>query len=164
MLISRTLPAGRRRIFFSPVAVKSRCFSLLEKSSAAAAASALPQFTTGKSNGFLPRNDPLVKLPKEFDALESLLQRMPLNLPDGKPGLLAQGKFGDAVEKELPLIDVSKITDSALLTALFRDYTFAASAYLLEPCDLNIRKTGNYGLGRELLPKQLAGKDRGHLN
>ncbi len=81
---------------------------------------------------------------------------MPLNLPDGRPGLLALGQFGKAVESELPVINVDKINDSDLLTALFRDYTFAASAYLLEPCDLNIRKTGSYGLGRNVLPKQLA--------
>ncbi|KAJ3390959.1 60 kDa SS-A/Ro ribonucleoprotein [Lobulomyces angularis] len=115
-------------------------------------------------------DEPLSVLPKQFAPLESLLQRMPLKLENGKPGLLAEGKFGDAVLKELPVIEVDSITDNSLLTgkssdfkknkknllALFRDYTFAASAYLLEPCDLNIRATGKYGLGREILPKQLA--------
>jgi indoleamine 2,3-dioxygenase len=43
-----------------------------------------------------------------------------------------------------------------LPTALFRDYTFATSAYLLEPCDIMNRKKGDYGLGRSKLPKQLA--------
>ena len=73
--------------------------------------------------------------------LESLLQKMPLQLPSGRPGLLALGKFGDAVHKDLPLIDVEPVQDQRLLTALFRDYTFAASAYLLEPCDLSRIKT-----------------------
>jgi indoleamine 2,3-dioxygenase len=40
--------------------------------------------------------------------------------------------------------------------ALYRDYTFVASAYLLEPCDLLYRKTGDYGLGRSVLPKNIA--------
>ncbi|KAL3893904.1 MAG: hypothetical protein SGCHY_005574 [Lobulomycetales sp.] len=114
------------------------------------------QFSVTRTRGFLPIDDPLVSLPSPFGALESLLSRMPLTLSDGTPGLLAQGKFGDAVLAELPLIDTSDIKDQALLTALFRDYTFAASAYLLEPCDLNMRKSGSYGLGRQILPKQLA--------
>ncbi|KAJ3226063.1 60 kDa SS-A/Ro ribonucleoprotein [Clydaea vesicula] len=121
-------------------------------------------------NNFVNDDEPLSVLPKQFAPLESLLQRMPLKLENGKPGLLAEGKFGDAVLKEFPVIEVDSITDNSLLTgkssdfkknkknllALFRDYTFAASAYLLEPCDLNIRATGKYGLGREILPKQLA--------
>lgn len=95
-------------------------------------------------------------LPKRFEKLESLLQRMPLTLPNGSPGLLALGKFGEAVDNELPLINVDDISDAALLTALFRDYTFAASSYLLEPCDINMRNTGSYGLGRSYLPQQIA--------
>jgi hypothetical protein len=49
-------------------------------------------------------------------------------------GLLARGQFGDAVDTELPCYAdlVRDVTDTRLLTALFRDYTFAASAYLLE--------------------------------
>lgn len=43
-----------------------------------------------------------------------------------------------------------------ILTALFRDYTFAASAYLLEPCDILYRSQSDYGLGRKVLPKNIA--------
>lgn len=115
----------------------------------------LPQFVVGFQNGFLPRQAPLSKLPSEFQALEDLLQNMPLTLKSGKPGLLATGSFGDAV-KSLPEYNVNGVTDTRLLTALFRDYTFAASAYLLEPCDIFYRKKGEYGLGRETLPRNLA--------
>lgn len=73
-------------------------------------------FTVGKNNGFLPRQDPLAELPEEFSALESLLQRMPMQLLDGTPGLLASGQFGDAVRDELPLYDVDNITDQRLLS------------------------------------------------
>ncbi|KAI9094984.1 hypothetical protein DFS34DRAFT_664719 [Phlyctochytrium arcticum] len=115
--------------------------------------SLLPQ----SANGFLPIQDPLEVLPEQFGKLESLLRRMPLTVPEtGKPGLLATGDFGAAVQAELPTYDVSNITDSRLLTALFRDYTFAASAYLLEPCDIMNRKKGEYGLGRDRLPASLA--------
>jgi indoleamine 2,3-dioxygenase len=70
--------------------------------------------------------------------------------------LLWTGDFGEAVKKELPLIDMSELTRPDLITALFRDYTFLCSAYILEPCDLNWRKSGSYGLGRDVLPKQIA--------
>jgi hypothetical protein len=40
--------------------------------------------------------------------------------------------------------------------ALFRDYTFAASAYLLEPCDIMYRSKDDYGLGRQILPENIA--------
>jgi len=112
----------------------------------------------GVKNGFLPREAPLVELPSQFSKLEDLLQRMPIKRRDGSEGLLKTGKFGDAVQKELPDYskEIEKITDTQLLTALFRDYTFAASAYLLEPCDIEYRKSQKYGLGRDVLPRNLA--------
>ncbi|GAA5814764.1 hypothetical protein MFLAVUS_008266 [Mucor flavus] len=113
-------------------------------------------FSVGGENGFLPRQDPLAELPEEFSRLESLLQRMPMQLLDGTPGLLASGQFGDAVRDELPLYEIDGITDQRLLSALFRDYTFAASAYLLEPCDILYRSQSDYGLGRKLLPMNIA--------
>ncbi|CEO98042.1 hypothetical protein PBRA_006156 [Plasmodiophora brassicae] len=115
-----------------------------------------PQFMVGVENGFLPRQDPLPALPERFKELESLLQRMPIVMANGQPGLLASGKFGEAVEKELPLYDLSDIEDTRLLAGLYRDYTFVASAYLLEPCDLNYRTTKDYGLGRDRLPRNIA--------
>ncbi|KAJ3313261.1 hypothetical protein HDV04_002245 [Boothiomyces sp. JEL0838] len=115
-----------------------------------------PVFMVSPDNGFLPRNDPIAKLPERFDALESLLDRMTLTRDDGTPGLLAKGEFGDAVLKELPVLSVADIEDQELLMALFRDYTFAASSYLLEPCDIMNRSKGQYGLGRQTLPKQIA--------
>jgi indoleamine 2,3-dioxygenase len=113
-------------------------------------------FTVGGKNGFLPRVEPLAQLPDKYNALESLLQRMPMQLPDGSPGLLASGQFGDAVRDELPIYNVDALTDQRLLSALFRDYTFAASAYLLEPCDILFRSQNGYGLGRKVLPKTIA--------
>ncbi|KAG0051714.1 hypothetical protein BGZ83_003383 [Gryganskiella cystojenkinii] len=115
----------------------------------------IPSFMVGTQNGFLPRQDPLDVLPKEYEVLEQLLQQMPLTLKDGTPGLLAKGQFGEAC-KALPQYDLSKVEDSELLSALYRDYTFVASAYLLEPCDILYRKTGDYGLGRSVLPKNIA--------
>ena len=58
--------------------------------------------------------------------------------------------------KNLPLYDASKIEDSRLLEALMRDYSYLASMYILEPCDISFRKTGDFGLGRDHLPASIA--------
>lgn len=98
----------------------------------------LPQFTISRQHGFLPREDPLVQLPKSFDALDSLLNRMTIKQYDAQgretePGLLATCVFGDAVKDELKVGGIEdQAVDSAiaegdqrLLSALFRDYCFA---------------------------------------
>jgi indoleamine 2,3-dioxygenase len=97
----------------------------------------LPAFMVSSSRGFLPRAEPIVKLPPDFDALESILSRMSIKTITGAPGLLATCDLGDAVLKDLP--DLSEAIeryheDLPLMNALYRDYSFLASAYLLEPC------------------------------
>ncbi|KAK3900974.1 hypothetical protein C8A05DRAFT_45283 [Staphylotrichum tortipilum] len=119
----------------------------------------LPAFMVSTTRGFLPRMDPIVTLPPEFDALESLLQRMPVKTASGEPGLLADGRLGDAVAAELP--DLTEAVDKyaanlPLMNALYRDYSFLASAYLLEPCHQRFLKGEGYGLGREVLPANIA--------
>lgn len=47
----------------------------------------LPAFMVSTTRGFLPRSDPIVKLPAEFDVLESILTRMPIKTLDGTPGI-----------------------------------------------------------------------------
>lgn len=134
-----------------------------------AAIEKLPPFVISRERGFLPRQDPLVNLPPAFDRLDSLLNRMTIRQPadangERKPGLLAKGEFGDAVLDELhPEGPEAKAVDQAiqsgnshLIAALFRDYCFATSAYLLEPVDIAYRKTGLYAQGRTTLPRQLA--------
>ena len=85
--------------------------------------------------------------------------RMPVRTASGAPGLLAEGKLGDAVLAELPdLTDqMEKYKDNLpLMNTLYRDYSFLASAYLLEPCHLRFLKGEPYGLGRAVLPAQLS--------
>jgi hypothetical protein len=43
-----------------------------------------------------------------------------------------------------------------MISALFRDYAFLTSAYVLEPVDVEFRKTGKYTTGRNVLPRELA--------
>ncbi|KAF2502142.1 indoleamine 2,3-dioxygenase gamma type [Lophium mytilinum] len=119
----------------------------------------LPAFMVSTSRGFLPRADPIVHLPTEFAPLESLLTRMPIVTASGSPGLLATGALGAAVRDELP--DLSNAiekyrADLPLMNALYRDYSFLASAYLLEPCHLRFMRGEEYGLGRQVLPAAIS--------
>lgn len=119
----------------------------------------LPAFMVSTTRGFLPRADPVVTLPSEFDALESILQRMPVKTASGEAGLLAQYKLGDEVENEFPnltsAMDLYR-DDLPLMNALYRDYSFLASAYLLEPCHHRFIKGEPYGLGRQVLPANIS--------
>jgi indoleamine 2,3-dioxygenase len=119
----------------------------------------LPAFMVSTTRGFLPRMDPIVKLPSEFDALESILQKMPVKTLSGEPGLLAEGKLGDVVATDLPdltgFVDKYK-TSLPMINALYRDYSFLASAYLLEPCHQRFIRDEPYGLGRQVLPANIA--------
>jgi indoleamine 2,3-dioxygenase len=96
----------------------------------------LPAFMVSTTRGFLPRSEPIVKLPPDFDALESLLSQMPIKTACGAPGLLADCMLGGAVANFPDLTPtIEKYQhDLPLMTALYRDYSFLASAYLLEPC------------------------------
>lgn len=119
----------------------------------------LPAFMVSTSRGFLPRADPVVTLPEEFEALESILQRMPIKTASGEPGLLAQYKLGEVVENEFPnLVDAMDLykDDLPMMNALYRDYSFLASAYLLEPCHHRFVKGEPYGLGRQVLPANIS--------
>lgn len=118
-----------------------------------------PAFMVSKTRGFLPRMDPIVQLPPDFDILESILQRMPVKTKSGAPGLLAEGRLGDTVAQELP--DLTDAVDKykanlPLVNALYRDYSFLASAYLLEPCHQRFVRGEPYGLGRSILPANVA--------
>lgn len=119
----------------------------------------LPAFMASTTRGFLPRAEPIVALPSEFDVLESILSRMPIKTLDGTPGLLATFTLGETVLKELPDLTsaVEKYKDNLpLQNALYRDYSFLASAYLLEPCHERFVKGEGYGLGRQILPSIIA--------
>ncbi|KAG5982729.1 hypothetical protein E4U55_001447, partial [Claviceps digitariae] len=119
----------------------------------------LPAFMVSTTRGFLPRMDPVVTLPREFDALESLLQRMPVKTLSGEPGLLAHSKLGAVVDEEFPDLteEMDRYTDDLpVMNALYRDYSFLASAYLLEPCHERFLRGEEYGLGRQVLPRNIA--------
>jgi len=118
-----------------------------------------PAFMVSTTRGFLPRSDPIVALPSEFAALESILTRMPIKTASGEPGLLKTCTLGETVLHELPdltsAVEIYK-DNLPLQNALYRDYSFLASAYLLEPCHERFMAGESYGLGRQTLPKNIA--------
>lgn len=126
----------------------------------------LDPFTITTSTGFLPYATAPADLPDAFKPLQSLVERLPVVKLDGKPGLLATYELGPVVETELPDLtdEVGKLVlfdgspDKFNITAVFRDYTFVASSYLLEPCWESWHKSQDkgYGLGRDFLPKAVA--------
>lgn len=119
----------------------------------------LSPFTVSLANGFLPLSLPPTTLPESFSALSSLLTRMPIRTAAGDPGLLATFKLGETLLRELPDLtdEVDKVKDDLrTVGALYRDYCFLASAYLLEPCHEHHTKGEGYGLGRQRLPAVLA--------
>lgn len=124
-------------------------------------------FTITTSTGFLPAAIPITSLPDVFAPLASILSRLPVVKDDGSPGLLATYELGSTVLAELPdfteeidkLITENGEPDLHVVTAVFRDYSFLASAYLLEPCFENWVKDpeAGYGLARDRLPHSIAG-------
>lgn len=126
-------------------------------------------FTVNTTTGFLPFKLPLRRLPAVFEPLSRILDAMPVVKEDGTPGLLAQYRLGPLVDAgALPdltseidnlLVEDSRERDLRAVTAAFRDYSFVASAYLLEPCweKWSSNPAGGYGLGRQMLPKCIAG-------
>ncbi|KAK5112901.1 hypothetical protein LTR62_003723 [Meristemomyces frigidus] len=124
-------------------------------------------FTVTTSTGFMPLRAPICNLPIAFRAVSELADAMPVTKLDGSPGLLATYQLGPNIDNgSLPNLsaEVSKLVtdngkpDLPIITAVFRDYAFLASAYLLEPCweRFSTGKEG-YGLGRQILPACLAG-------
>lgn len=119
----------------------------------------LQAFMVSKPRGFLPRAEPVWQLPSEFQPLEDILQRMPVKTATGEPGLLAKNLLGPTVDKEFPdltfAVDMYK-DNIPLMNAIYRDYSFLLSAYLLEPCHERFLKGEPYGLGRQTLPAVVA--------
>lgn len=118
-------------------------------------------FSDMRGHGFLPRLKPMAQLPSEFNALEEILQKMTFYQPDGSAtGLLAKNELRTTVQKDFPdlmaAINKVDVNDDRLNAALFRDFSFLSSAYLLEPCHLQYLNDKSYGLGSDYLPENLA--------
>ncbi|KAI9925711.1 hypothetical protein MW887_005513 [Aspergillus wentii] len=113
----------------------------------------LDPFTITTSTGFLPFIHAPTTLPDAFKPLMELMDRLPVLKLDGTPGLLATYELGPAVG-DLPdltaevdkLVTADGSPDLVTVAAVFRDYSFLASSYLLEPCWENWSKNPDNGL------------------
>ncbi|MEY3059231.1 MAG: hypothetical protein RL000_583 [Bacteroidota bacterium] len=115
-------------------------------------------FNVGPVNGFLPQHLPLKVLPTTYAVLQDILDKMPVQLGENEFGYLHYpNKIVEAVEL-LPnyVAAVQAESDVRVLQALFRGYSFLASAYTLESSFHHYRETGDYGKARNVLPIQVA--------
>jgi indoleamine 2,3-dioxygenase len=75
-------------------------------------------------------------------------------------GLLAKNELRKTVDSSLPnlMSEINKVDkmDARLKAALFRDYSFLASAYIHESTHLSHVAGKGYGLGSPHLPEQIA--------
>jgi indoleamine 2,3-dioxygenase len=88
-------------------------------------------------HGYLPNVKPLQVLPTEFNQVNEILDKMTYWQPDGSAtGLLAKNLLRKTIDSELANLttEIKKVdtNDARLNAALFRDYSFLASAYMLE--------------------------------
>ena len=115
-------------------------------------------FDVGEKFGFLPKKDPLLKLPYQFKGLQNLIDSMPIVKDNKTPGLLSKEGAIEIEVSKLPnyvkLIDKEK--DPFILQALFRSYAFVTSAFTLAPAHFAYVKTGKYGKANNKLPIQIA--------
>lgn len=115
-------------------------------------------FNVGPVNGFLPQHLPLKVLPPTYAVLQDILDKMPVRLGEDAFGYLHYpNKIVEAVD-QLPnyVAAVQGESDVLVLQALFRGYSFLASAYTLESSFQHYRETGHYGKARNVLPIQIA--------
>ena len=115
-------------------------------------------FNVGPVNGFLPQHLPLKTLPDTYAVLQDILDKMPVQLSATEYGYLHYpNKIEEAVSVLPNYVDaVNAETDVRILQALFRGYSFLASAYTLESSFQHYRDTGHYGKARNVLPVQIA--------
>jgi indoleamine 2,3-dioxygenase len=117
-------------------------------------------FSDIDKHGFLPSQKPMITLPSEFKALNEALDAMRFLQNGQETGLLAKNELRKQIDANFPnLIEAIKKSDpndARLQGALFRDYSFLSSGYMLEPCHINYLKTKNYGRGSDHIPETLA--------
>jgi indoleamine 2,3-dioxygenase len=115
-------------------------------------------FNVSAAHGFLPELPPLVTLPPTYEALQSVLDKMPVQLSNGEPGYLHfPGKIQE-VANQIPnyIAQVKEESDIRIIQALYRGYAFLTSAYTLEPAFQHFKQTGSYGKANNVLPANIA--------
>jgi len=80
------------------------------------------------------------------------------NNQEKKLGILSIPNEIESRVKSIPnyLVEINKETDVFVLQALYRAYTFITSGYTLELSYQEFKKSGNYGVARQLLPSNIS--------
>jgi indoleamine 2,3-dioxygenase len=121
-------------------------------------------FNVSKKHGFLPIRDPLKVLPNEYKELQSLIDNLHVFQGANTEGdELKKGVLGipnEIVFQVEKIPDYSSFIDNEtnvfVLQALYRAYTFVTSGFTLELAYQEFLQSGNYGVARQLLPKNIA--------
>jgi indoleamine 2,3-dioxygenase len=112
-------------------------------------------FNVSGKYGFLPIKEPLSVLPSKYNELQSVIDRLHVKQDSGILGI--PNEIVNAVSlvpnyKEL----VQEESDTYVLQALYRAYTFITSGFTLELSYQEFIKSGNYGVARGILPANIA--------
>ena len=115
-------------------------------------------FKVSGEHGFLPVKEPLKTLPVTYEKLQKLIDDLHFFRGNDKTGVLG---IPDEIVKRVSDVpnyknEVEKETDVFILQALYRAYTFVTSGFTLELSYQEFKKSGNYGIARQFLPKNIA--------
>jgi indoleamine 2,3-dioxygenase len=117
-------------------------------------------FNVSRENGFLPVRDPLKSLPNEYTELQDLINNLHVFQSENREEKGVLGIPNEIVEQIKFVPDYSSIidkeTDIFVLQALYRAYTFVTSGFTLEQAYQEFLQSGNYGIARQFLPKNIA--------
>ena len=114
-------------------------------------------FNVSRENGFLPIREPLKVLPNEYKQLQDLINNLHVFQEIEKGILGIPNEIVVQVEKIPDYSSViDKETDIFVLQALYRAYTFVTSGFTLEQAYQEFLQSGNYGIARQMLPKNIA--------
>ena len=117
-------------------------------------------FNVSKEHGFLPIREPLNILPHEYKALQDLINNLYVFQSENREEKGVLGIPNEIVEQIKFVPDYSNIidkeTDVFVLQALYRAYTFVTSGFTLEQAYQEFLQSGNYGVARQFLPKNIA--------
>jgi len=119
-------------------------------------------FNVSSEHGFLPIKDPLRLLPDKYICLQNVINNLHVfqNYEEDITNKGILGLSDEIVEQVKTIPDYSNLiedeTDMFILQALYRAYSFITSGYTLEKSYQEFLKSGNYGVARQLLPKNIS--------
>jgi indoleamine 2,3-dioxygenase len=115
-------------------------------------------FDVSPRHGFLPIKDPLPFLPEDYSHLQAVITNLPAIISTPAQIVKEVAAIPDYTEI------ITDVSEPFLLQALFRAYTFVASAYTLELSYSNTPKvvsacparSSGYGPARRVLPRNIS--------